>query len=109
MTDLPAALLIAASVTILVVVVGGAMVSEHTNVQLPRTLMTGQTDRKPGRWALLIEIPWLGLSLGICCLVLLLMVVHPNSSLPVRVVAAAALVASGAWLAYLGWRIAGRR
>ena len=50
----------------------------------------------------LIEIPFVIAPLVIGELVLLLMLVHADPTIPVRVVAAAQLAATAGWLAYLG-------
>ena len=110
MADLPVAVLIAASVTFLVFEISTGMVIGHTDVRLPKAAIYGhRSDRQVGRSAYIVEVPVVAFVVGGGSVILLLMVVHPGSTIPVRLVAAAALVASGAWLAYVARRLFQRR
>ena len=108
MADLPGAALIAGSLTFLVVMITADLVSAHTDTKLPALVRYGSSPREVGRRALLVEIPIVTLLLGGGELVMALMLVHPVSTTPVRILAAAQLVAAAAWILYLG-RLVRRR
>lgn len=101
MGDLPLTLVFGGAVVFLVIFLTSAMVTGHTDVRLPKAVHYGSDDRKVGRRALLIEVPLAILLLGGGGLFLLVFLLHPNSTIQVRLVAAAALVSSAGWLAYL--------
>ncbi len=103
MTDLPLAALIAASVVFLVVVLSADVASAHTDIEPVLPLPSGRTRLR--RRALIVEIPILVALVGGGALLLLLVLGHPASSPPVRLVAGAALVGVATWLAYLGRRL----
>ncbi len=108
MDDLALTLVFAIALVFLELLITSAMVAAHTDVRLPRALRFGDDDRKPGRRALLLEIPLFIVVVGGGVAILVLFVVHPHSTIQVRFVAAAALIASAIWFAYLGRKIAGR-
>jgi hypothetical protein len=109
MEDLPLTLVFAGAVVFLVVFLTSAAVTGHTDVRLPKAVRYGSDDRKVGRRALLIEVPLGIVLLGGGGLFLLLFLLHPNSTIQVRLVAVAALVASAGWLVYLARKVLGRR
>lgn len=101
MDDLPVASLYAISLLILIVVLSSALAAEHTNARFPKALLLlAGTIRRTGRRTLIIEIPIVIALLG-SELVILMFLLHPQSTIPVRLVAAAELLAAGAWLVYL--------
>ena len=106
--DLAGAALIAGSLTFLVVILTAAVVSAHTSAELPAIVRYGSIPREVGRRALLVEIPIGIVLLGGGELVMALMLVHPASTIPVRILAAAQLVVAAAWILYLG-RLVRRR
>lgn len=101
MIDLPLTLVFAGAVVFLMIFLTSAMVTGHTDVKLRKALTYGSEDRKVGRRALLLEIPLAIVLFVGGGLFLLLFLLHPNSTLQVRLVAVTALVASAAWLFYL--------
>ena len=108
MDDLALTLVFGIVLVFLEIFLTSAMIAAHTDVRLPRALRSGADDRKPGRRALLLEIPLFIVVLGGGVVILVLFVVHPHSTIQVRFVAAAALIASAIWFAYLGRKIARR-
>lgn len=105
MDDLPLTLVFGGAVVFLVIFLTSSMVTGHTDVRLPKAVRFGSRARKVGRRALLIEVPLAIVILGGGGLFLLLFLLHPNSTIQVRLVATAALVASAGWLAYLGGKL----
>ncbi len=92
--------LVAAAQSLLVVFVTSALIAEHTSAHVPRALLREEV-RRPGRKALIVELPWIVAILVGGEVVLILFLVHPNSTLVVRIVAAVQLVATAGWLTYL--------
>lgn len=109
MVDLPLTLVFAGAVVLLVIILTSAMVTGHTDVRLRKALQYGSDDRKVGRRALLIEVPLAILLLGGGGLFLLVFLLHPNSTIQVRLVAVAAFIACAAWLSYLGRKVIRKR
>lgn len=108
MSDLPAALLIAVVVIFLVVEITAEIVSNHTDAQLPKAFLWGSIDRDVGRRALVVEVPIaVALVLG-GAFFFLMVLVDPISSIQVRFVAAAQLLATGAWVIYLARKVSER-
>jgi hypothetical protein len=103
MRDIPAALLIVGALSMVAVFVTAALVSEHTTAKLPRGL-TGKIRRVPRR-SLLIELPWVLLILGGGEIVVAMFLLHPNSTAPVRLLAALQLLGISLWGLYLLGRI----
>ncbi len=105
MQDLPVALLFAASLLFLVVLISSALVAEHTGARIPKALAYGSGSRRSTRRSLIVTLPWVALILGGGQLIVVLMLVHPGSTIGVRLVAAVELVAIAAWLWYLRRRV----
>jgi len=103
--DLPLVCLFAGSLTFLVVFVTSSIAAEHTNVSLPR-LLVGDLPSPRRRRSLLIELPWAIVILGGGEVVMMLFLLHPDSSLPVRGVSAAQMLFASGWLLFLANRIA---
>lgn len=104
MQDFALACLYQIGLLFLIVVVSSALVAEHTEAHIPKALLYGNTVRRAGRRSLIITLPWIGAILGGGQLVVVLMLVHPASTIAVRLVSAIELVAVVAWLAFL-WRL----
>ena len=110
MADLLVAILSLSPSTFLAFEISTGIVAGHTDAQLPKAALYGHIEGgRPQRSAYFVEVPLFVFLVGGGSLILLLMVVDPDSTIPVRLVAAAALVASAAWLAYIGWRLFQRR
>jgi hypothetical protein len=107
MGDLPLACLITSAMLFLIVFVGSEFVAAHTGTPLPKFLGGRQVPRR-GRKSLIIEIPWIGGILGIGQLVVLALLLHPASTTPVRLVAAAEVAGVAVWLWY-EWQLVFRR
>jgi hypothetical protein len=103
--DLPLACLVAGALTFILVFVTSSIATEHTCVHLPR-LLVGDLPSPRRRRSLLIELPWAIVILGGGEVVMVLFLLHPNSSLPVRLVSAAQLIAATCWFLFLARRIA---
>ena len=101
MGDVPFAVFFAVVLGFVFVVYTSALVAAHTSARLPRALRYGSTDQNVRRRALLVEVPFGVALLGGGQLVMVAMLIHPASTLPVRLVAAAELVVAAAWLVYL--------
>src|SRR5512146_1533288 len=98
MTDLPLAGLIVTCELLLWIVLSAEMVAEHTGTPIPPIVR--QPVRR-GRGNLLIEIPLALWLLGIGQAVIVLMALHPASTIPIRLVAVAELAISALWAARL--------
>ncbi len=105
MNDVGVALLIAGSFAFLAIVLTTSVIGAHTTVSVPWWL---GSDKKLPRSSLIVEIPILLALIGFGTWILVLFVVDPDSTPPVRFVCAVALIAMWAWLAYLG-RLVARR
>lgn len=103
MQDLLLMCLYAAGLLILIVFLSSELVAEHTDAQIPKALLYGSENVRAGtgRGSLIVTLLWEGGLLGGSQLIVLLMLVHPASTLGVRLVAAVELVAVAAWLWYL--------
>lgn len=101
MADLPFALFFALVLIFMVVVYSSAVAAAHTDAQLPKALLYGSMGRRTGRQALIVEVTFGVLLLGSGQVIVLLLLVHPGSTIPVRLVATAQLLAAGVWFAYL--------
>lgn len=104
MTDFGWAVLFAVSLTVLAVFLLSGILATHTAVDLPRWLVRRTEGVK--RRALIIEIPLVVFLIGGGELILLLALVHPRSTTPVRLVAAIQLVAAVVWAVYLARALA---
>lgn len=85
----------------LLVIVTSALVSEHTDARMPKALSRLKDRRGGRRRNLIIEVPWTIAIIGGGELVMLLVLLHQNSTLAVRLIAGLELLTSAAWMAYL--------
>ena len=108
MQDLLGFCLFAGALTFILVFVTSSIAAEHTDVRLPQSLV-GDLPSPRRRRSLLIELPWAIVILGGGEVVMLLMLLHPNSSIPVRLVSAAQLITATCWFLFLARRIARSR
>ena len=103
MTDLGGALLVAVATSFGVIVMTAALVAEHTSVRvlrLPEEYTRAPSPNHRTR-TLIVELLWVTLIFGGGEIVVILALLHPTTTLPVRLVAVAQLAGMGAWFVYV--------
>jgi len=107
MQDFPGALLVSLALSVVVVFITSALVAEHTSAKLPGSLYDNKARIR--RRSLLIELPWAALFLGGGEIVIIMFLLHPNSTLAVRALSAIQLLGATLWGVYLLRQIATSR
>jgi hypothetical protein len=101
MSDVWLAALFGFALLFLVIVVTSELAAEHTSAQIPKALLYGSTPRRGSRMALAAQLPWVVALLGGGEVVFMIILLHPQSTIPVRFIATAELVGSALWFLYL--------